>query len=142
MIVSVGWPLSRQLALSPEAILECAAHLLRTEDSVQIKQLGEISWEQRWAGKPEVPQLGQLSWTWGGFQRKQGAMRPRGSQHVLLLFLSKDACRESLPHEWGGRKRRRRHHLAWDRPVEQLRPQKPAQRLLLVTPVIWASRES
>lgn len=32
MRVSVGWPLSRQRVLSLEAILECAAHLLRTED--------------------------------------------------------------------------------------------------------------
>lgn len=50
---------------------------------MQIGQLAEVSWEHRRAGKPEVPELGQLSWTWGRFQRKQGAMWPRGSQHVL-----------------------------------------------------------
>lgn len=36
-------------------------HLLRTEDSVQIKQLIKISWEQHWAGKTKVTRLGQLS---------------------------------------------------------------------------------
>lgn len=104
MILSVGWPLSRQLVLSFEAILECTAPFIENRRQYADYTAHKNKLGTTRAGETKVTRLGQPSsfaLDLGMFSEKtRSHVAPGKPAHILRVPLSTDAgwgAGESLP---------------------------------------------